>query len=148
MVAGHQEQINWTSHVPVYIMDEDTLSMYATYMAALGNREDLFPDSGYVPSYTTPPIIYEIPPSALEDETFAALIAEAEKHIGYPYVWGGSNPNTSFDCSGIGRVCQLLGQPFLAAFAEAEGSLFSSRSLLFGTPKGWSVRIWSQLAMI
>ena len=95
------------SHVPVYVMNEETLGRYAIYMATLGNRPDLFPDSDYIrqmliEGYTK----YDLPPEALENTRFAAMIREAEKYLGYPYIWGGSSPSTSFDCSGY--VCWVL----------------------------------------
>ena len=91
------------SHVPVYIMDTETLSMYAVYMSTLGNRSDLFPSSGYVDKYiTNPPEDYEIPAEYLPDERFAALITEAEKYLGYPY---------GATCSQLKRLgtCPMIG---------------------------------------
>ena len=89
------------------LLTPEQKEMFDIYMETKGNKPDVFgedyatgtPGGG---QYTD----YEIPPEALSDERFAAMIAEAEKYLGYPYVWGGSSPSTSFDCSGF--VCWVI----------------------------------------
>lgn len=98
---------NNLSHIPSEILNQDRLELYATYMKTLGNRPDLFSDSVYIDKYINAEYQdYAIPPEALSDTSFAAMMQEATKYLGYPYVWGGASPSTSFDCSGF--VCWVI----------------------------------------
>lgn len=89
------------SHVPIYIMGEQQLSMYAAFMSTHGNRPDLFPQSLYPHASVHKDYLqYEVREEYLRDDRFANMLKVAEKYLGYPYIWGGYCPATSFDCSG------------------------------------------------
>ena len=81
-------------------MNEDQAERYAILLRTKGNKAYLFADDPYV-STSNEYLKYDIPGEALTDARFANMIREAEKYLGYPYVWGGSSPSTSFECSGF-----------------------------------------------
>ena len=88
------------SHAPVYIMSREKMGLYALYMSTLGNMPHLF--SGAHVSTLKEPLRYDVPQELLDaDPQFALLVEAANSCLGYPYVWGGYDPSTSFDCSGF-----------------------------------------------
>ncbi len=88
------------SHAPVYTMSREKVGLYALYMSTHGNMDGLF--HGPHVSELKDPLEYDVPQELLDaDPKFALLVEEANKRLGYPYVWGGYTPDTSFDCSGF-----------------------------------------------
>lgn len=99
----------------------DEMSRYAVLMQTYGNRKEVFGDNPYAVAVEDV-LHYDIPGEALTDERFRRMITEAEKYLGYPYVWGGSSPSTSFDCSGfVSWVVNHCGNGWSVGRQTAEG---------------------------
>ena len=102
-------------------LTEDEMSRYAVLMQTYGNRKELFGDNPYAVAVEDV-LHYDIPGEALTDERFRRMIAEGEKYLGYPYVWGGSSPSTSFDCAGfVSWVVNHCGNGWNVGRQTAEG---------------------------
>ena len=117
------------SHAPMYIMDEEQVSLYSLYMATLGNMPDVFAGQPYASALKSP-VKYDVPQELLDaDPKFAALVKEANKYLGYPYVWGGHSPKTGFDCAGF--IYWIFNNSGVASFGHqgAQGLYDSSRKV-------------------
>ena len=102
-------------------LNEDQMQRYALLMQTYGNKPELF--AGNPNAIQVQDVLhYDIPGEALTDERFRKMITEAEKYLGYPYVWGGASPSTSFDCSGfVSWVINHCGNGWSYGRLTAEG---------------------------
>lgn len=102
-------------------LNEEQKTIYDGLNITLGNRDYLFEQNSYA-NAGNGGYGYQIPSEALSDEKFAKMIHEAEKYLGYPYVWGGASPSTSFDCSGfVSWVINNCGNGWNVGRQTAEG---------------------------
>ena len=105
-------------------LTDDQMARYELLVETLGNKGDLFEGDPYAAPNPGDYGDYDIPPEALTDTRFANMIREAEKYLGYPYVWGGSSPSTSFDCSGfVSYVINHCGNGWSYGRQTADGLL-------------------------
>lgn len=95
------------AHIPYFLKNCEISIRYAGFLKSLGNRPNLFLQSETREKlYLHPPLEYSVSDALRSKKPFSLIISEAEKYLGFPYVWGGSEPATSFDCSGF--VCYVL----------------------------------------